>query len=280
MNPLSKNMDFLTKHWAPYARRYPSAYLVVSSDYLPAKTDWVDSRFDTCNFSFILRGQGRYERDGRSWPVQAPCVLAQWPGERVLYGPTEGSWTEWYLTFHRSEFAKFQRHGLVDVTKPVWAIADPASLRLQLAEFARLTRAEDPAWIVDRVDRVAEAAILSTWLAPSATGGDETGIRRVAADLRANLEEDWDFREAARLMGFSTTTFRRRWVEILGVPPARYLQQLRMAEACRLLAETEERVKEIAARVGFEDELYFSRRFRNEIGQSPRAYRRTYALRR
>ena len=38
-------------------------------------------------------------------------------------------------------------------------------------------------------------------------------------------------------------------------------------------------VREIAAAVGFEDELYFSRRFRLEQGRPPSDYRKIYALR-
>jgi AraC-like DNA-binding protein len=98
--------------------------------------------------------------------------------------------------------------------------------------------------------------------------------------LRGNLAGRWDFAELAKELGFSDSTFRRRWEEAFGVPPARYLQQLRIAEACRLLVETSLRINAIAAATGYEDELYFSRRFRIEVGHAPREYRKTYTLRR
>ncbi len=62
--------------------------------------------------------------------------------------------------------------------------------------------------------------------------------------------------------------------------PARTLQGLRMQAACRLLVESALPVHAVAARAGFADEYYFSRRFRIEQGMSPRAYRRAYLLRR
>ena len=272
-------MDFLTEHWAPYFRRHPSMFPLVSSDFLSEKTAWVDTCFGTCNFSLILRGEGRFEKNGKSWPVQAPCVITQWPGELVAYGPTKESWTEWYLVYHRSAFKRFQVCGLIDPMKPVWPVADPVSLHLHLAEFSALARAADPAWVADRVDRLAEQAILDTWLAPSAPWKTESGISVIAHGLREGLSAKWDFEQLAAKHGYSTTTFRRRWMETFGSPPAKYLQQLRMAEACRLLVETTLRIKEIAALTGFDDELYFSRRFHWEIGQSPRNYRKTYRLR-
>ena len=280
MNTASKNMDFLTKHWAPFRRKYPSLFRLVSSDFLPEKSEWVRTRFGTCNFSIILRGEGRFERAGKSWPVQAPCVITQWPGESVAYGPTCGTWSEWYLVYNRAQFKRFREHHLVDPARPVWPIAHPASLRMHLAEFRLLARSADPAWEVDRVDRIAERAILDTLLPPGAPMEEDSEIRTVAADLRGNLSSKWDFAELAARHGFSTTTFRRRWSEAIGLPPARYLQELRMAEACRLLVETPLRIKAIALSVGFEDEFYFSRRFRIDVGQSPREYRKTYMLRR
>jgi len=280
MNALSKNMDFLTKHWAPYRRKYPALFPLVSSDFLPAKTNWLRARFDTCNFSMILRGEGRFERAGKCWPVQAPCVITQWPGEPVAYGPTGGTWAEWYLVYDRSRLRRFRERGLVDPSKPVWPVADPASLRVHLAEFSALARSSDPEWVVDRADRIAERAILDTWLPPGAPMEDDSEIRAAAAGLRESLSTIWDFDKLAARHGFSTTTFRRRWVEVIGTPPARYLQQLRIAEACRLLVESPLQIKAVAAAAGFEDEFYFSRRFRIEVGQSPREYRNTYRLRR
>lgn len=272
-------MDFLTKHWAPYVRRYPSQFPLVSSDFLAEKSTWVESGFSTCNFSIILRGEGLFERDGKTWPVQAPCVITQWPGESARYGPEHGSWAEWYLIYHRTAFKRFQDCGLIDPQMPVWPIADPVSLHLHFSEFSALARVADPAWVVDRVDRLAEQVILDTWLAPSAPWKTESRISVIAAGLREGLSKKWDFEHLAKKFGYSPTTFRRRWIETFGTPPARYLCQLRVAEACRLLVETSLRIKEISARTGFDDEFYFSRRFHLEIGQAPRDYRKAYQLR-
>ena len=197
MNDSSKNMDFLTKHWAPYPRRYPGRFPLASSDFIDRKTTRVENRFNTCNFSLILRGEGHFEKNGKVWPVQAPCVITQWPGEMTNYGPEPGSWTEWYLVYHRGAFKRFHDSGLIDLNKPVWPIADPVALHLHLSEFSALARAADPAWVVDRVDRLAEQAILDTWLAPNAPWKTVDGISIIAASLREGLSTPWNFDEMA-----------------------------------------------------------------------------------
>jgi AraC-like DNA-binding protein len=52
-----------------------------------------------------------------------------------------------------------------------------------------------------------------------------------------------------------------------------YLQQLRIAEAQKLLIETDLGIAEIAYRVGFENLSYFNRSFKNLCNQSPRDFR-------
>jgi len=46
-----------------------------------------------------------------------------------------------------------------------------------------------------------------------------------------------------------------------------------MLEAARLLRFTELTIGEIAHRVGFDDQLYFSRAFKRHHGEPPMAYR-------
>jgi len=82
-----KNMDFLIKHWAPFARQFPSPFPVLTMDFIPRKENWVRRYFATCSFSLILHGQGSYMRDGKVWEVSAPCVFTELPGEYLEYGP-------------------------------------------------------------------------------------------------------------------------------------------------------------------------------------------------
>ncbi len=59
-----------------------------------------------------------------------------------------------------------------------------------------------------------------------------------------------------------------------GMTMQQYHTALRMNEACRLLRSTLLTVGEIAARLGYQDMLYFSRCFRSSTGYSPTEYRR------
>ena len=282
-----KKMDFGTKHWGAFTRRHPSAYQVINAAPAFAKNHWVRMAFASCNFSFILRGRGEFHRLGRVWAVEAPCVITQWPGESLEYGPLGApveTWDEFYLTYTGETKARFEAARLIDGERPVWPLRDAPTVRGLVEELRRLSHAAEPEAVVDRVDRLCERLILESWLGPvrrEAPVGDAATVQAIAAALRAGLADpSLDPEAVAAAHGWSVSTFRRRWDEVMPESPGRTLQGLRMQAACRLLVETTLPIHEVAARVGFADEYYFSRRFRIEQGMPPREYRRAYVLRR
>jgi len=87
------------------------------------------------------------------------------------------------------------------------------------------------------------------------------------------IDEDIDLSTLVRARGLSLPSFRGAWRERYAVPPAHYIMHRRIEEACRLLTETDLRIKEIAARMQFTDQLYFCKRFASFIGYAPSQYR-------
>lgn len=82
--------------------------------------------------------------------------------------------------------------------------------------------------------------------------------------------------ELARACGLGTRQFLRRFTEAVGISPARYALERRLALAAEALARSDEPVDQIAARLGFADRFHFSKAFRAHIGLPPAAYRRLH----
>lgn len=80
-------------------------------------------------------------------------------------------------------------------------------------------------------------------------------------------------RELASRLAISERTLHRRLTEATGESPKRFIDRVRIETARTLLESGEQSVKEISARVGYEDESSFRRSFKRLVGTTPAAYR-------
>ncbi len=72
------------------------------------------------------------------------------------------------------------------------------------------------------------------------------------------------------------TSLNEKFRESVGMSVIAYLTKIRIEVAAALLRNTMLNVREIACRVGFADEAYFSRAFRKRHGLSPLAFRKKF----
>ncbi len=91
--------------------------------------------------------------------------------------------------------------------------------------------------------------------------------------LHANYAQHLSLRGVSEAAHISETHLAHRFCARMGISPMRYLQQLRLQTAQQLLLTTPLPINEVAARVGFDDPLYFSRLFHRATGASPTAFR-------
>jgi AraC family transcriptional activator of mtrCDE len=99
-------------------------------------------------------------------------------------------------------------------------------------------------------------------------------LARALACIHESPERAWTLEALAREAGLSRATFARQFNATVGEPPHNYLTRWRMGVAAQLLQETDLRLSEIAARVGYQSEFSFSRAFRRWRGAAPVRFRR------
>lgn len=81
--------------------------------------------------------------------------------------------------------------------------------------------------------------------------------------------------ELAEAVGLSHDYFTRLFRQTYGVPPRKWLMTERIRAAAAMLGESNLTVTEVSQRLGYENVFLFSRQFKQTIGRSPRAYRRS-----
>ncbi|WP_460796579.1 helix-turn-helix domain-containing protein [Microbacterium sp. GXF0217] len=102
-------------------------------------------------------------------------------------------------------------------------------------------------------------------------------LLRVVEHIGSDLAADLSAPALARVATLSPSRLTHLFTESLGMPPQQYVERERLTRAARLLASTDRAVNEIARDVGWDDPLYFSRRFSKLHGVSPTTYRARWA---
>ena len=90
-----------------------------------------------------------------------------------------------------------------------------------------------------------------------------------------NLARELGLQDVARQVCLSPSRLTHLFREQLGVNIVRWREDQRIILAKHMLQSTTTPVSAIAARVGYDDQLYFSRVFRKRVGVSPTEYRRS-----
>lgn len=97
-------------------------------------------------------------------------------------------------------------------------------------------------------------------------------VERVCAFIRQNHTERICLDQLCRCAGLSRSTLLRAFTRAKGVTPYRYLENIRVGRAKKLLEQGVPPV-EAALRTGFSDQSHFTNYFDRFIGLSPGAYR-------
>ena len=104
-------------------------------------------------------------------------------------------------------------------------------------------------------------------------GNDDALMERIMRSVNANFSDpDYNVDTMASDVGISRAQLHRKMKEITGISTGKFLRNLRMEQAARLLREGKVNISQIADRVGYADQAHFSTAFKAHFGQSPSEY--------
>ena len=98
-------------------------------------------------------------------------------------------------------------------------------------------------------------------------------VEKIIQMMRDDVRGELSLGEFAQSVNLSVWRLCHIFKSDVGMPPIRFLRQLRMERAKDLLESSFLSVKEIAFQVGLNDESHFVRDFKSTYGYSPALYR-------
>ncbi|XID90324.1 helix-turn-helix domain-containing protein [Paenibacillaceae bacterium WGS1546] len=110
--------------------------------------------------------------------------------------------------------------------------------------------------------------------APRPTVGDRNWIGSVCYFIEREFRQPLTLEQVSRLCGMSVSSFTAKFRAATGSSLVDYKHKIQIRHACRLLAETDRKITDIAYEAGFGDISFFNKIFRKHRGMTPKEYRR------
>jgi AraC family transcriptional regulator, alkane utilization regulator len=108
------------------------------------------------------------------------------------------------------------------------------------------------------------------WLA----GLNDEHVGKALRLLHADARREWTVDDLAREVAVSRSVLARRFTDLVGEAPMRYLANWRMQLAKEMMREGTRNIQEVATRVGYDSEAAFNRAFKRATGTPPATWRK------
>lgn len=222
-----------------------------------------------CTAQIVLRGSGYLVLDGVTYCVGEGDLFFLPENVPLAYYPDDNDPYEyvWFSFQGTQAYPLLSRIG-VSREQPIGHTSLLSSLRHTLNRLFR-TMADttgDPYYLA----LAAFYDCIHLYSTPSRWHSAAAARRMIEANYTSH---DFSIELLCESLHISHSHLCRLFKNTYGIPAARYLGNLRLAHARRLLEETDMSVKAIAFSCGFSDELHFMKRFKADTGMTARAYR-------
>tara|TARA_R110002049_G_scaffold27321_2_gene94130 strand:- start:286308 stop:287063 length:756 start_codon:yes stop_codon:yes gene_type:complete len=99
-------------------------------------------------------------------------------------------------------------------------------------------------------------------------------VELAVKSMNTNFHRPIEIKSLARDSGLSVSQLNRRFRARYQMSPSEYLQRIRVHQACRRLADTEDSIADVAHDTGFYDQAHLTRTFKKWRDMTPSEFRR------
>ena len=207
-------------------------------------------------------------------------------GTVVLYSPTQPQFYHHPAAGFDNDWIHFVGEDILPfVSKIEFPIDEPFQIkhvgelhsRIQRIEQELLMKDKNSEYMVDTLMRELLLYLLKNISADSLNHSDfegmKTSFQKARSTILSQLEYPWDIENMAKLLDLSPSRFSHCYRSIFRISPKKDLLTERMNMAKFLIQSQGYTVREVAAKVGYDNIYHFSKQFKLATGKSPSYYK-------
>ena len=256
------------------SRPFPFQFFAATTASANSRTSSITrTDYDLCTVEYVLSGAGGLEINGRSFRPEKDSVYILSRHSTHTYWPDRSDpWQKLFFVISGDMLDYLLRaYELEDV----YYIPDCPGLKRHFEAMLALTH--------NNPDTNSRAALIFHQFVEEAARSVygmnaelPPEVERLKAALDESLETGFNLESYAAEQGFSEAHLIRSFRHAFQTTPYEYLMNRKIETAKRLLLYSRLSVKEIAARLSFSDQYYFSNYFKRKTGSAPRSYRNRF----
>jgi AraC-like DNA-binding protein len=221
---------------------------------------------------YISEGKGVFTSENITYSVKAGSVLLILPGIKHLYRPLlETGWHEYWVGFKGAYFSGLIKEGRFSPDQVFFQIGLHDSILSLFNLIFDEIHAQRPLYQIKACAAILSliAEVLTRDRRKEQLNSYQKTVEKAKCLMESNVFSAINLPSISEQLGISTSRLNEIFKTYTSMTPYQYYIQIKIYKAESLLEQQDLSVKEVAYKMGFEDQYYFSRLFKNKTGVSP-----------
>src|SRR5208283_2422511 len=221
---------------------------------------------------YITKGRGVFESNHRTHVVVPGSIMIVFPGVPHFYKPEyEVGWSEYWVGFKGPYVDTLCQQGFLSPRKPLYEVGLQNSLLAIYTQILELVQNQRPLYQVRASSHVLTliAEILAHERKNVQYTHSEQLVERAKFLMEENIYSEINLNAIGEVLGVSTSHLNAVFKSYTSMTPYQYFISIKIRKAKELLETGSLAIKEVAFRLGFDDQYYFSRLFKKKAGIPP-----------
>ena len=217
-------------------------------------------------FVLVNKGEASFFHGSGTIKLKAQDMLVMCPGKRIHY-VANTPWSIQWVGLYGQTVETYMRELSIGGDNPIIHIEEYYEMSQVLEDLFQISIGREEYSKCKQMELIYRFFSLLLQKSPKRANYDIAESARRIIDY--NFGRDITMQEISNTLHVDAAYLSRKFSLKYGVAPKEYLIDKRIAHAKKLLRESDASIKEIAASIGYFDQLYFSRIFKKKVGVSP-----------
>jgi AraC-like DNA-binding protein len=225
---------------------------------------------------YVTKGEGIFETASKRYEVNPGSIMIVFPGVRHYYKPVyEIGWMEYWVGFKGEHFEMLRSRGFLNAQQPFFEIGLQNNILDLYNDIIEEVRNQKP--LYQTVASTKILALISEINACARRRAQTCHAAQVVESAKfimvENIYGDIDISSIASQLSTSVSRLNDVFKTYTSMTPYQYYIHIKIHAAKSLLEQGDLSVKEVAYKLGFEDQYHFSRLFKQKTGITPSQWR-------